>query len=113
MLHEIGEQLPHLLPQLDRLARLIDSIHPDTWDFVAEEDGQDDDVVWPERPTLTVTTDGEDLDVDVDSEPGRVTVRVQADLPDLLRALAHALRSADVDALAAAAREADGAGATH
>ena len=113
LLHDIGSNLPALLPRLREAADLVERIHPDTWDFVAEEDGQDDDVIWPGRPTLRVTTDGEDFDVDVDSEPGRVTVEVQLDLVDLLRAVATALEEADVAALSAAARSVEGAGATH
>ena len=111
LLHELGGLLPRLDADLRRAAELITSIHPETWDYLAE--GVGTDAEWPPRPRLITTTDGEDLDVDVDSDPGKVTISVDLDLADVLRDLAAALGAAGVEAVAAAARDADGAGATH
>lgn len=111
LLHEIGDVAPQLLADLQRLAELLESIAPETWDFLAETHA--DDPVWPPRPTLEVTTDGADVDVDVDGEPGMVTVRVTHDIAALLRALRQALSEGDLPRMAAAAATAEDAGATH
>ncbi len=111
MLHEIGERLPRLVEDLGRVAELLGRVAPETWDFLAEQ--TDEDPLWPPRPQLVVTTDGEDLDVDVDSEPGKVTVSVTADLAVLLADLAGALDRAGVADLADSAGRAQDAGATH
>ena len=111
MLHEIGERLPRLIDDLRRTSALLSQVHPETWDYLAER--TDPDALWPPRPTVVSTTDGEDVDVDVDSEPGKVTVSVSLDLAAALADLAAALAHTDTDRLAAAARTAEGAGATH
>jgi hypothetical protein len=111
LLHELGALLPRLDADLRRAAELVEDIHPETWDYLADEEGVD--VEWPPRPRLVTTTDGEDVDVDVDRDPGMVTVSVQVDLAAALRDLAVALESAGVARMAAAAQHADGAGATH
>lgn len=111
LLHEIGERLPRLAEDLRRTAELLGRIHPETWDYLAET--TDPDALWPPRPTVVSTTDGEDVDVDVDSEPGKVTVSLTLDLRAALGDLAAALARTDVDRLAASAGTAEGAGATH
>lgn len=111
LLHEIGAMTPRLLDDLGRLAELLSSIAPDTWDFLAEQ--HDDDPLWPSRPTVQVRTDGGDVDVDVDAEPGMVTVRATLTLPALLEAVRDALRASDLPRMAAAAAEAEDMGATH
>lgn len=111
LLHEIGDLAPRLLGDLQRLARLFDSIAEETWDYLAER--HEDDPLWPPRPTVRVTADGGDVDVDVDSEPGMVTVRLTQGIPELLTALRAALEGADIARLAATAAEAEDTGATH
>ncbi|HUG84177.1 MAG TPA: hypothetical protein VMM13_06410 [Euzebya sp.] len=110
-LHELGELLPRVDSGLRRAAELLDSIHPETWDHLAR--GVEGDPLWPPRPAMVTTTDGEDVEVDVDSEPGQVTVSLTVELARLLGDVAAAMRTAQVDALAAAARAAEGLGATH
>jgi hypothetical protein len=111
LLHEVGERLPRLAEDLGRTAELLRMIHPETWEYLAEQAG--DDPVWPPRPTVVSSTDGEDVDVDVDSEPGQVTVSLTVDLAAALGDLAAALARTSAAAMAAAARTAEGAGATH
>lgn len=111
LLHELGDLLPRLTGDLQRAADLLASIHPETWDYLAELDPADPD--WPPHPTVVTTTDGEDLDVDVDSDPGKVTVHLRVPLATALADLAEAMAAAGVAPLAAAARAAEGAGATH
>ncbi len=111
LLHELGALLPRLGTDLSRAAQLITQIAPETWDFLAEQTEEDPE--WPPRPTLETTTDGEDLDVDIDSEPGKVTIRLTADLATLLADLASAIERSGVDAMAEQARVAEDAGATH
>ncbi|WP_370324089.1 hypothetical protein [Euzebya sp.] len=111
LLHDIGERLPRLADDLRAVADLVAKIHPETWDYLSED--HPDEPLWPPRPELVTTTDGADLDVDVDSEPGRVTVSVRNDLAALLGDLAAALARTTVADMAAAARDVEGAGATH
>ena len=111
LLHEIGETLPRLIGDLDRVAELLDSIAPETWDYLAED--HPDDPVWPPAPTTVLTADGADVDVDVDAEPGMVTVSVRHTLAATLRAVHSALAASGLDDMIGAARDADGAGATH
>jgi hypothetical protein len=112
LLHELGERLPRLVEDLARCAALLGMVHPETWDWLAEAAGRDEEV-WPPRTTVVVAADGEDVDVDVDTEPGRVTASLTLDLGTALSALATALGGAGVERLAAAAAGAEGAGATH
>ncbi|MGI9016829.1 MAG: hypothetical protein ACR2HR_06970 [Euzebya sp.] len=111
LLHQIGERLHRLTQDVQAAATLLTQIHPETWDYLAEH--LDDDPLWPPHPVLITTTDGEDVDVDVDSEPGQVTVSIRNDLATLLADLAAALQRTSLDQMTTAARHADGAGATH
>lgn len=111
LLHEVGQRLPRLLDDLGRVAELVDSIAPETWDWLAEQ--HPDDPLWPPTPTTTLRADGGDVDVDVDSEPGMVTVSVSQALAATLRAVREGLDAAGVAAMAQAAADAEGAGATH
>lgn len=111
LLHDIGRLLPAVTANLQRLAEMIAQIHPDTWDYLAEE--RDDDPLWPPRPDLVMTTDGEDVDVDVDRDPGKVTVSIRTDLSALLADVAAALSKPGLEELSQSAAKAEGAGATH
>lgn len=110
-LQELGALLPRLTADLQRAGELLDGIAEETWDYLAEQ--QDDDPVWPPAPTLALRADAEDIDVDVDSEPGFVTVRVASDAALLLRGMATSLDSDDWRRLAGASAQAEGANATH
>lgn len=110
-LHEIAEVLPRLRADLERAAELIGSIAQETWDYLAEADPEDPD--WPPPVTTVLTTDGEDVDVDVDAEPGMVTVSVRHDLATTLSAVAEALDRAGLDPMITGAAAAEDAGATH
>lgn len=111
LLHEIGERLPRLAEDLRRTAELISHIHVDTWDYLSEQRPESPE--WPPLLKLVTNADGEDLDVDVDSDPGKITVTLHGSLETLLADLAGAVATDSVAEMAAAARAADGAGATH
>jgi hypothetical protein len=110
-LHEIGTLLPSVLDDLDRLADLLGGVAEPTWDYLAEEEA--DDPVWPPVPRIDLHADAEDVDVDVDTEPGYVRVSLTLGLARLLRALADGLDTAELRRAAAAAARAEGANATH
>ena len=110
-LHEIGALLPRLTADLETLGDLLDGIAEETWDYLAEQ--QADDPQWPPAPAVDIRADAEQIDVDVDSEPGYVSVRVSTDAAILLRALAAGLTDEQWQRLAAAAARAEGANATH
>lgn len=110
-LHEIAELYPRIVADLQQFATLLGGIADQTWDYLAEL--QPDDPDWPPAPEVLVRADGEDIDVDVDSEPGFVTVRMTAPAPRVLSALATGLAAQQWRALAAAARDAEGLDATH
>lgn len=111
LLHEIGWRLPRLAEDLKRTAELVSQIHGDTWDYLSEQ--RPEEPQWPPPLRLVTTADGEDLDVDVDSEPGKVTVTLHGRLATLLADLAAAVSDPAVADMASAARAAEGAGATH
>ena len=110
-LHEIGALLPRVTQDLERLATLLDQVAEETWDYLAEQ--QPDDPAWPPVPDLAVTADGDAVDVDIDSEPGYVRLRLRLPLARLLAAVAGAVAGADVERVAGAAAHAHGANATH
>jgi hypothetical protein len=110
-LHEIGAIVPRLLDDLDRLCELVDGVAEETWDYIAES--EPDDPVWPPAPTVRLRADAEEVDVDVDSEPGYVAVRLELGLPALLGALREGLDTAELRRAAAACAHAQGASSTH
>jgi hypothetical protein len=110
-LHEIGVLVPRVLDDLGRLAALVDGVAEPTWDYLAGT--EPDDPVWPPTPRLDVLADAEELDVDVDVEPGMVRLVLDVGLVPLLQALHAALDTAELRRAAAAAAIADGANATH
>lgn len=110
-LHEIGELLGHLTEDLPRLAKLLGEIAPETWDWLAEQAGEED--VWPPVPPVELRVHADEVDVDVDTEPGQVRIHLAADLHHLLTALAEGLRAADAARVAAGCAKASGANATH
>jgi hypothetical protein len=110
-LHEIGALLPRVAADAARLARLLGEVAGETWDYLAES--EPDDPVWPPAPALTVVADAEDIDVDVDSEPGMVRVDLRVSAGVILSALAGALDDPAFTALSEACASAEGANATH
>ena len=60
LLHEVGERLPRVVEDLERLAWLVQAIAPETWDFLAED--HPDDPLWPPSPTTTLRADGGEVD---------------------------------------------------
>lgn len=112
-LREIGAVLARLEDDLPRLSALLGAVAPETWDYLAERQGAADEPEWPPAVTLTLRTGADDVDVDVDREPGQVRVAVSAGLQAMVEALGQALAQGGVSELAAACRTADGANATH
>ncbi|HWH31972.1 MAG TPA: hypothetical protein VNU01_04815 [Egibacteraceae bacterium] len=110
-LHDIGALLARLGEDVPRLARLLDQVAGETYDWLAEAHEPEAD--WPPAPPLALRVDPEDVDVDLDSEPGYVRVAIRPRLADLLGALDAALREAGAGAFAEACARAEGANATH
>ena len=108
-LHEIGALLPRVAADVARLAALLGEVAEETWDYLAED--EPDDPAWPPVPEVALRADPEQVEVDVDSEPGLVRVRLAVPLADLLAALAGGM--APAERFAAACSDADGANATH
>lgn len=106
-LRELGRTLPRLLDELARASRLAGELATETYDFVAEQ--EPDDPVWPPLPTIALRADPEEVDVDVDTEPGMVRVRLEVELPALLQALTAGLDVAELRRFAAACAQAEGA----
>jgi hypothetical protein len=110
-LHALGAGLDALTEELSRLAALAGGIAQETWDYLAEDDPSDP--LWPPAPTLDLRVLSDEVEVDVDTEPGFVRVTLRAGIGALLGALAAALDGPAIRAAAAAARDAQGADATH
>ena len=110
-LHEIGALLRRVSTDVPRLAALLDQVAQETWDYLAE--ARPDEPDWPPALAFGVRAHPDDVDVDVDSEPGQVRVDLTLGLPALLAAVAAALAPPDIAQLAEAAAGAEGANATH
>lgn len=110
-LHEIGALLPRLVADLQHLAALLDQVAPETWDYVAEHDPADPD--WPVVPHVTLRADADEVEVDVDSEPGCVRVGLDVGLRPLLAAIAVGIDTPELHRLAETCATIEGANATH
>ncbi len=110
-LHEIGRLLPRVAADVTRLGELLGQVAPETWDYLAEQ--QTDDPAWPPVRPLALRPDADAITVDVDTDPGYVSVEMLAPLAGVLPALARALDDPEWRRLAAAAAGAEGANATH
>lgn len=110
-LREIGALLPRVLDDLARLGELVGAIAEPTWDYVAED--EDDDPVWPPVPHLEALADAEEVDVEVDADPGYVRLVLRLGLGPLLTAVSGALDTPELRRLAEACARAEGANATH
>jgi hypothetical protein len=110
-LHEIGTIVPRLLGDLGRLTELLSAVAEETWDYLAES--EPDDPVWPPVPSIHLRADADEVDVDVDSEPGYVAVRLELALVQLLTALHEGIDTPELRRAAAACAVAEGANSTH
>jgi hypothetical protein len=110
-LHEIGALVPRLLDDLGRLSELLPGVAEETWDYLAE--GEPDDPVWPPVPSIHLRADADEVDVDLDSEPGYVAVRLEVALTQLLSALQEGIDTPELRRTAAACAAAEGANSTH
>ena len=117
--HEIGALLGELADRVPRLARLLGEVADETWDWLADEeetahtDSDDEELVWPPTAPLRLRVHADEVEVDVDSEPGLVRLDVACDLATLLDALARGLTEAQIGRLAAACTRAEGGNVTH
>ena len=110
-LHRVGELLGRVLDDLAQLARLLDEIAPATWDWLSDEAG--DAAEWLPPLALRLHVHADQLDVDVDSEPGRVRLDLEADLPAWCGATVTAMEGASLRRVAQACMEATGADAAY
>ena len=110
-LHRIGDLLERVLHDLPRLALLLDEIAPETWDWLSDDAG--DSAEWLPPLALRLQVHADQLEVDVDSEPGRVRLDVEADLPTWCRATVAAMDAAALRRVALACAEAMGADAAY
>ena len=110
-LHEIGARCPRVAQDVSRLAELLAQVAGETWDYLAE--AEPDDPPWPPVPEVSLRADPEEIDVDVDSEPGYVRARLRIGLAPLLDAVAAGLSTPEWQRAAVAAAHSDGANATH
>lgn len=110
-LHEIGERLPRMLDDLAALGRLIDQVAPDTWEYLSDRMCRDE--AWPPPVVLTLRLHADQVDVDVDTEPGRVRIALEPELATWMQASSAALEAADVRSLTRACVDAEGAGAAY
>jgi hypothetical protein len=110
-LHRAGELLGRVIDDLPQLARLLDEIAPATWDWLSDEAG--DMAEWLPPLALRLHVHADQLDVDVDSEPGRVRLDLEADLPTWCRATVTAMDDASLQRVAQACMEATGADAAY
>jgi hypothetical protein len=110
-LHEIGTLLERMRTDLPRLAALLEGIAEETYDWLAEDEPEDPE--WPPADEVALRLDPEDLEVDVDTEPGYVRVILRPPLAALLAQTAAVLSSGEAERFARACAEAEGANATH
>lgn len=110
-LQEIGTLLPRVTADLARAGVLLEQIAQETWDYLAEQ--QPDDPEWPPVPAVSLHADAEEIDVDIDTEPGFVSVRLTTAASAVLQAVAAALEDPQWRRLVEVAGAADGMNATH
>jgi hypothetical protein len=110
-LREIGELLPRVTADAARLSELLDGVAQETWDYIAEQ--QDDDPDWPPSPAIALRADAEDVDVEVDTEPGLVRLQLSAPAATILEAVAGGFDSPEWRRVAGVTVAAEGYDATH
>lgn len=110
-LHRVGVLLGRLLDDLPELTQLLGEIADETWDWLADEAGVTDD--WPPALALRMQVHADQLEVDVDTEPGRVRLDVESDLHAWCAATTTAADAAKLRHLATACAEASGGDAAY
>jgi hypothetical protein len=110
-LHRVGELLGRVLDDLPQLAQLLDEIAPETWEWLSDDAGAT--AGWLPPLALRLQVHADQLDVDVDSEPGRVRLDVEADLSAWCRTTVAAMDAASLRRVARACTEAMGADAAY
>jgi len=110
-LHEIATLLARLSHDVPTLATLLTQIAPDTYDWLAERAGVDED--WPPVPALTLRMAPEEVVVQVDPEPGMVHVSLNPALAALLETLGQALHTPQTTSFIDSCSDVEGANATH
>ncbi len=106
-LHQIGSLLGRVLDDLPRLGRLLGEIAPQTWEWLS--DLADDPSDWPPPLALRLHLHADQVDV----EPGRVRVDLEADVRGWCLASASAMDEARLRSVAHACASATGADATY
>ena len=110
-LHRIGAVLHRMLDDIAVLPGLVDQVAPETWEWLS--DMMDSDERWPPQLRLDLRLHADQVEVDVDSEPGQLRVAVQPDLAHWCHTTGAAMDAADVRAVAWACEVAQGAGAAY
>jgi hypothetical protein len=110
-LHEIGALLHRLADDLPALTRLLDQVAPETWEWLSDSMGMEEQ--WPPPLPVQMRLHADQVEVDVASEPGQVRVDLDADLLTWCDALRAAMEAADLRVVAQACAQAHGAGAAY
>jgi hypothetical protein len=110
-LHEIGALLRRLTDDLPTLTRLLDQVAPETWEWLSDSMGTEEQ--WPPPLPVQLHLYADQVEVDVASEPGQVRVDLDADLLTWCDALRAAMEAADLRVVAQACAQAQGAGAAY
>lgn len=110
-LHQIGELLQRIADDIPALTRLLDQVAPETWEWLSDTMGSDEQ--WPPPLAVRMRLHADQVDVDVASDPGQVRVDLDADLATWCDALRAAIDAADLRTVADACLQAKGAGAAY
>ena len=110
-LHEIGTLLHRLVDDVPALTRLLDQVAPETWEWLSDSMGREDQ--WPPPLPVRLRLHADQVEVDVASEPGQVLVDLEVDLRTWCDALREAIKATDLRTVAQACAQATGAGAAY
>jgi hypothetical protein len=110
-LHEIGVLLRRIADDVPALTRLLGQVAPETWEWLSDTMGSDEQ--WPPSLAVQMRLHADQVDVDVANDPGQVTVDLDADLLTLCDALRVAIEATDLNSVADACVDAQGAGAAY
>ena len=110
-LHAIAGRLPGLHADVQDVRELVTGIAEETWDYIAESDPSDPD--WPPDVNVSLRVDTDQVEVDVDEEPGYVQVRLRLSLDELLDVAGQGLAQANREHFITACADVSGANATH
>ena len=110
-LHHIGELLQRIADDVPALTRLLDQVAPETWEWLSDSMGSDEQ--WPPPLAVRMRLHADQVDVDVAGDPGQVRVDLDADLATWCDALRTAIEATDLRAVADACLDAEGAGAAY